>query len=536
MDPPLSPPRISISDRRQAVPLLLSSFPAPPTHIPLGPLTPLSPSPGFLPPASPNLAFINPPLSAPPATPLPPVPGPSPISEHDTLMFMSAARTRRASRISLASSSSRYSTASVVSGSHSHQPHPPPLSPSVSSASLDASNRSLRSFDSSGSLSFPTTRGTKSSSSLKEPRIREEDSADLTRMSLEEMEMSMSIISGMSTHGHGAEMDLETELELGLSEAEEDGESLVEFGLQPSLSKRGKRPAHRDHGPNDSISSIDMRDLPALEEEDQEDDFPMPPPLPPSLARFDRTRNPGFSPASPQPSPSPIVRQFSMRKLNKDLPPLPSASSSKQTIYEEDDRSASPDIRTILESTPKPRRKSASSLNASMRSRSNSRPRRSSTRTKAPRRRVSEPQVTSGSASTTSITITVDSHNGRRSDVIVRSELPYAHNDRDTQNRHEASRIYRGRRRVDGDGDNSDDSDYGVAIDRTGTEIELFDRDLEDRLESQLEGDGSDSDSDIDLHTPLPYVFPLIILLLQISVHVLTNLHFNFLLQCTTGI
>ena len=75
-----------------------------------------------------------------------------------------------------------------------------------------------------------------------------------------------------------------------------------------------------------------------------------------------------------------------------------------------------------------------------------------------------------------------------------------------------------------------------MAIDRTGTEIELFDRDLEDKLESQLEGDGSDSDSDIDLHTPLPYVFPLIILLLQISVHVLTNLHFNFLLQCTTGI
>lgn len=57
---------------------------------------------------------------------------------------------------------------------------------------------------------------------------------------------------------------------------------------------------------------------------------------------------------------------------------------------------------------------------------------------------------------------------------------------------------------ADDDGDNSDVSDYGVAIDKTGTAIEMFDEELEERLERQLEGDGSDSDSSIDLHTPLP--------------------------------
>lgn len=405
---------------------------------------------------------------------------------------------------------------------------PPPLSRSVSSASLDPSNRSLRSLDLSGSLlNFPT-RASKSSSSLKEPRIREEDSADLTRMSLEEMEMSMSVISGRSTHGHGSDMaaDLGLDTEIGFAESSEaeEGESLLEFGLKPSFSKRGKRPAHRIHGANDSISSIDMRDLPALEEEDQMDQFPIPPPLPPSspFARLDRSRNLAFPSSSPlpSPSPSPMGRQFSLRKLNKDLPPIPSSKKTIQDIQEEDsnDRSASPDISTILATTPKPRRKSAGSLNASGRSRSNSRPRHSSTRTKAPRRRVSEPQVASGSGSTTSITITVDSFNGRRSDVIARSELPYASDahaqetrPQGTQNGHEPMGIYRGRgsastRRMvaDDDGDNSDVSDYGVAIDKTGTAIEMFDEELEERLERQLEGDGSDSDSSIDLHTPLP--------------------------------
>ncbi|KAJ7043510.1 hypothetical protein C8F04DRAFT_1175320 [Mycena alexandri] len=72
-------------------PLLLDSldaFPAPPTFIPV----------------SPAAAHFNPPPSRPPAAPLPPVPGPSRISDTDTLLFLSgtdSARSRRSSKLSL---------------------------------------------------------------------------------------------------------------------------------------------------------------------------------------------------------------------------------------------------------------------------------------------------------------------------------------------------------------------------------------------------------------------------------------------------
>lgn len=252
-----------------------------------------------------------------------------------------------------------------------------------------------------------------------------------------------------------------------------EGEDLLEFGLlQPSLS-RGKRPVHHGRGFNDSISSIDMRDLPALQEDELED-IRVPHTLPPSLSRVNKLKA----------SSSSLARQFSVSKLNKELPPIPS-SSSRPPEDAQSKRAESPDIRTILASTPKPHRKSAVSLgSAAHRSRSGSRTRRSSTRT-GPKRRVSEGQVASGP-----ITITIDSLKGRRSDVIVSSELPYVQTGE--LERHD---------------NDSDDSDYGVALDGTGTALEIFDKELEDRLERQLEGDGSDSDSSIDIHTPLPYVF-----------------------------
>ncbi|KAG5634705.1 hypothetical protein H0H81_001052 [Sphagnurus paluster] len=68
-------------------PLLIGSFPAPPTHIPTTPTSP------------------NPPLSRPPSTPLPPVPGPSRISGHESLLLLSASRSRRSSRFSATSES-----------------------------------------------------------------------------------------------------------------------------------------------------------------------------------------------------------------------------------------------------------------------------------------------------------------------------------------------------------------------------------------------------------------------------------------------
>ncbi|KIJ97710.1 hypothetical protein K443DRAFT_238013 [Laccaria amethystina LaAM-08-1] len=69
--PPLPRPR----PRKQPVPLLLESFPTPPTFIP----------------STPTSASTNPPPSGPPSTPLPPVPGPSRISEYDTLNLLFAA-------------------------------------------------------------------------------------------------------------------------------------------------------------------------------------------------------------------------------------------------------------------------------------------------------------------------------------------------------------------------------------------------------------------------------------------------------------
>ncbi|KAJ7672663.1 hypothetical protein B0H17DRAFT_1141196 [Mycena rosella] len=88
-----------MSHRRPALPLLLEAFPDVPTFIPVSPATPAAS--GF--PASPNPpAAVNPPPSRPPAAPLPPVPGPSRISDTDTLLFLQSApsRSRRSSRLS----------------------------------------------------------------------------------------------------------------------------------------------------------------------------------------------------------------------------------------------------------------------------------------------------------------------------------------------------------------------------------------------------------------------------------------------------
>lgn len=69
-------------------PLLLDSFPAPPTHIPSSP---------------------NPPPTGPPSLPLPPVPGPSRISEHEQLLLLSSLA-RRNSNYSVSSPPRRQST------------------------------------------------------------------------------------------------------------------------------------------------------------------------------------------------------------------------------------------------------------------------------------------------------------------------------------------------------------------------------------------------------------------------------------------
>jgi len=98
--------------KRAPVPLILESFPTPPTYIPSSPLE--SPSNASYFPLSPKgtstlsrslSALPNPPPSLPPVAPLPPLPGPSPISDHESILIMSSNRSRRSSRLSIQSSS-----------------------------------------------------------------------------------------------------------------------------------------------------------------------------------------------------------------------------------------------------------------------------------------------------------------------------------------------------------------------------------------------------------------------------------------------
>ncbi|KAH9834987.1 uncharacterized protein C8Q71DRAFT_135378 [Rhodofomes roseus] len=289
--------RSSLRQRRPAVPLLLSSFPLPPSHIPSTSSLAPSPSPPVNLSASPIATHVNPPPSRPPSTPLPPVPGPSPVSKDETHIFITAARSRRTSKMSLNSMSS-YSRRSSTASSASVGNSLPSLSPSVSITPGGESTRSLRSYPSNGSLAAPTSwRGTMTGvdkSPVLDSKICEEDPADLTRMSLDEI--------------HAAEL---SDDEKGL---ERIGESVLK---EHSHRKRG-------HRANDSISSIDMRDLPPLNEREDE-----------------------IAISVPKIIPSP-----KKKLLDKNLPPLPTEEPRRAGAE-------SPDILQILATTPRPRRKSS---------------------------------------------------------------------------------------------------------------------------------------------------------------------------------
>src|ERR1700722_993501 len=100
------------------VPILIQAFPTPPTYIPSS--------------TSPNAT--NPPPSLPPSLPLPPVPGPSPLSERDTVLFLSSTR---ASKLSL--DSKRDSFASIRSdSSSSRKHHPPSIAFSISEDTIES--------------------------------------------------------------------------------------------------------------------------------------------------------------------------------------------------------------------------------------------------------------------------------------------------------------------------------------------------------------------------------------------------------------
>ena len=253
---------------------------------------------------------------------------------------MSAARSRRTSKMSLNSVSS-YSRRSSTASSTSASTSLPSLSPSASLTPGGDSTRSLRSYPSNGSLAAPTSwRGVIAGvdkSPVLESRICEEDPADLTRMSLDELHdpelsdddkglarIGVSALKDQSEHGHGSL---------------HGHDSLFGHG-----SRHGR--GHGHHA-NDSISSIDMRDLPPLNERDDEIAIPVPKTLP-----------------SPR-----------KKRLDKELPPLPTEQPEPRRAGAE-----SPDIQSILAKTPRPRRKSSGCASRSV----------SRTRARSLRRHVSD--------------------------------------------------------------------------------------------------------------------------------------------------
>ncbi len=390
-------------------------------------------------------------------------------------MFITAARSRRSSKMSLASSSSRYSqrdsarysqrdsvltVASIGSGSSVPSPSTsmPSLSPSTSVTPYDSS-RSLRSYPSTSSLGVPIPRYNLDRSPVIQPRIAEEDAADLTRMSLDEISLNSPLPDQFS-----------------------DDEKVLDIGIAPSLSRQARLEADGEAEPRASFSSIEARQGHTRPEEDRAAELAAPSATP---------RSPHSASSSSSRVPWPA---------DKELPPLPPTQPPPRFTPPPPPppptarRTNSPDIDEILATTPRPGRKS--SVGSGLRSRSTSRSVRSM------KRRVSEgvPETASrrtSGASTSQVRL-ARARSRSRPEREEASELAY-----------EQTAMASGAAHAH-DGDMWDEdsfvSDYGVPIDQTGTPYEMFDGDEEARLEKELDGDGSDSDSSLDLHTPLPYV------------------------------
>ena len=430
-----------------SVPVLLNEFPVPPS---------------FIPQNIPSLQ--NPPPSLPPSLPLPPIPGPSPLSEQDLFHITAATRSRRASRISTSSRSSslRESVISVASCSSGSSTLPATASRQRTGSVASTSTNSLRSSSSSASLSVPlpsyvATRGANPEHS------KSHISVAINPAILEDDEFfSVDPVDHVLTHTSLADIPR----------------------TSPSpLPYTGHRPALH----NESISSIDMRDLPALQDDDTTDLDAQAHVIHVQM----RTARSKFSThriraqqAVPQtrrnssptggrdhkrtPSFTRHRDRNSLRDPDREHPAIPAIPRLDRS-----DRASSPDIVTCIAETPRPRRRSETS-SARSRSRSQSRPR--------------VPKSLPGSRRTSavgrlSLFSLPDESSRRQSEnnegVASRSLLAYA-------NKH-----------GDDEGLWNDDSyeDYGVVIGDSGFPGVLDEEDA-----------AGDSDSSIDLHTPLPCV------------------------------
>ncbi|KAH6910859.1 60s acidic ribosomal protein [Coprinopsis sp. MPI-PUGE-AT-0042] len=446
----------SSSRTRTPVPLLLDAFPLPPSHIPATPQ---------------SGTFSNPPPSKPPSSPLPPVPGPSRISEADTLQLLlqssrgHSSKSRRSSKYSEANRDSVISTTSSNGGSGSG---------SVMSR-LGSTRPSERPLS-------PSARGR---SSLSSP-IEEERLAPPMLM--------RDVVSPM----------------LPIFDDDDEEEAVAAGGVTTSPRRRRKR-----HQANESISSIDVRDIMGAvsggEEEVEEAVVPKPlasektparrpmadaasTPIAPSHShksslaylKFDTDdddQDKSNSHSIPSANSSHSLAYSSMEPSFDDFaststttlrsqspsnirssstaPILyPTGNKEKQTrnIPKDGPRAPSPDIDTIIQSTPKLNKRSFSMGSSANRSRA------------------------------TSLRSVKSMKNVREEEVDEFGALPGAIR---------LSKTTMGKKPL-----LPDDLDYVVQGSWTNQE-----EDNEEKLKAlERELDGGDSDSDLDLHTPLPHL------------------------------
>ncbi|KAF5322978.1 hypothetical protein D9611_009367 [Ephemerocybe angulata] len=436
-----------MSARKPQLPLLIDAFPAPPSHIP--------PTP------SPSMSF-NPPPSRPPSAPLPPVPGPSRITEADTLQILllssRSSRSRPSSKYSVASSANRDSIAST-SSTHSyhglgHSPRPsprfPPPSSRSSSGSIPTSPRSPNrpsiafSIDEEHEMGPPM--GLRDVVSPMLPLFDDDDDDDgpvetspRRRRRRNQANESISSINMRDILG-------------ATSGGEEDEAPASKFNASPRREEASGPPLASSHSHKSSLAYLKY------------DDFPPPPSMSVEQSTSDLSladlassstatlRFPSI-PSSPPPPPRTDV-----------LPAKPRTPASMRTAV----RSPSPDIDTIIQSTPKPARLTvARSFSAS-----------------------------TGPRSKASVMRSVKSMRSIRGPADEFGAIP---------NPLRLSKTTAGRKKstpFEGD----DSLDYIVdGVWNHGDDEEEEKRVR--RLEKELDGSGTDSDdSSLDLHTPLPHL------------------------------
>jgi hypothetical protein len=432
---------------------LLSEFPIPPSFIP----------------QNVQQQATNPPPSRPPSLPLPPIPGPSPLSENDLYQISAAARSRRTSRLSTTSSNSsswRGSVASIASAG-SRPPSFTSPAPAAVTSQHPGRNRpeSVNSARSNTSLpaplsSYSTARAANPDnhrplpiSKAVNPAILEDDES----LSVDHVEPSLTLTS-LSDIPRSPLPHLHPDV-----------------GDEPTI-----------HG--ERLSSIDMRDLPALQDDDITDLDSQAHSIH-QRAHVSRPKSPSHKSrirqAMPRPQPQSngiltggkVHRRSSstaQHSRNRESPHDASEAPTQGKFHPDgSDRASSPDVASILATTPRPRRRSETSSTGS---RSRSQSRRRPPKSLPGSRRTSA----AGRASVFSVP---DQHTRQGSaSVTSRCLLAYADNADD------ADELW------------NDDSlleDYGVVI--GGGDGHFASVPDEDDV-------SGDSDSSLDLHTPLPCV------------------------------